>query len=193
VIRAEIRDGEHRPYRAGDIEAATLPVLCIALLKAGYDPEAEVQCFRAGRPDWQIRARTIAAAAMEAAPSDEGSSGIIASGPPQKTHRAASTSLCSRSKGPGKSYDAKAVAWDGPRLRLRASGRVLAALEADAEYRSLVRVRVGPDLVSDLLSLTRAREAAVLLAVRTLNAESKHRQFRKAKGRPLLSAAEARR
>jgi hypothetical protein len=167
VIRAEIRDGEYRPYLVGDLEAATLPRLCIALRKADYDPDADVQCFRARRPDWQIRARTIAAAA-------------------QKTRRAAS-------KRPGKSCDAKAVAWDGPRLSLQTSSRVLAALEAIAEYRSLVQVRVGPDLFSDLLNLTLAREAAVLQAVLTLNAESKHRRFRKAKGRPLSSAAEARR
>jgi hypothetical protein len=76
VIKAEIRDREHRPYRVGDIEAMSLAGLCAALLKAGYPPDAEVQCFRSGRSDWDIRARSIAAAATEAAPSDEGSSGI---------------------------------------------------------------------------------------------------------------------
>jgi hypothetical protein len=69
VIRAEIVDGA---YRIADITAASLRHLCAQLLAAGYDPDASVECYRPGRTEWDIRARSIRAAPLEARTGEEG-------------------------------------------------------------------------------------------------------------------------
>jgi hypothetical protein len=52
----------------------------------------------------------------------------------------------------------------------------------DAEFPTLFGVQVGPDVTTDLLNLSRTREAAVLAAVRVLNTEIvRHRARRRRK------------
>jgi hypothetical protein len=59
--------------------------------------------------------------------------------------------------------------WDGLRLRLGSKrGRILAAVERDANWPKMWRVRHG-DRVSDMANLTRAKDAAILIASSELN------------------------
>jgi hypothetical protein len=62
------------------------------------------------------------------------------------------------------------LTWDGLRLRL-GRGRVLATIEADQWWPRMFRVRVGSAPVSDMVNVSRARDAAVSLALASLNAE----------------------
>jgi hypothetical protein len=68
-------------------------------------------------------------------------------------------------------YDRHDLRWDGNRLRLR-SGRLLATLVADADWDGLWRVRMPDGYVSDMVNLTRAKDAAQLLALASLNASA---------------------
>jgi hypothetical protein len=65
VIRAEIVSPPQREsfYQVDNVTAATLSGLCVKLLAAGFDPEASVECYRPGREAWDIRAKSIRAAA----------------------------------------------------------------------------------------------------------------------------------
>jgi hypothetical protein len=57
--------------------------------------------------------------------------------------------------------------WDGNRLRLH-SGRVLAVVEPDARWSGMWRVRLPNGSLTDLVNMSRARDAAVSLALETL-------------------------
>jgi hypothetical protein len=57
--------------------------------------------------------------------------------------------------------------WDGLTLRL-GRGRVLATVEPDSKYPGMWRVRYGGQL-SDMANLSRAKDAAVSIALSQLN------------------------
>jgi hypothetical protein len=67
-------------------------------------------------------------------------------------------------------YGFSNVRWDGFRLRL-ASGRLLATIEPDAQS-GLYRVRMPNGSLSGLANLSRAKDAAVSLALVELNARA---------------------
>jgi hypothetical protein len=58
--------------------------------------------------------------------------------------------------------------WRGHRLVL-CSGRTLATVERDNEYTALYRARLRNGFVSGILNLTRAKDAAIALALAELN------------------------
>ena len=179
VIRAQINDkNKARPYAVGDIKAASLPKLCAALLAAGYPPDTEVQCFRPGRSEWDIRAKSVRAAATEAVEGDEGTSGGQGAALAETRTRPPRTGLSCPSQMPTRVFNASDIAWHGLQLRLRASNRVLATVKPDAKYPKLFRVHVGPDHVTDLLNRSRAREATMVLALRMLTHEAEHHKRR---------------
>jgi hypothetical protein len=66
-------------------------------------------------------------------------------------------------------YDQHDLRWDGHRLRLH-SGRLLATIVSDQEWVGMWRVRMPDGHVSDMVNLTRAKDAARLLALASLNA-----------------------
>jgi hypothetical protein len=63
VHRCLIIDGADRPYRLGQHVAGTLTGLAQMLLKAGHSGDDEVQCFRPGRREWDIRITSLRRAA----------------------------------------------------------------------------------------------------------------------------------
>jgi hypothetical protein len=65
-------------------------------------------------------------------------------------------------------YGSSALRWDGDRLRLH-SGRVVAAIERDQTWQRMWRVRLPTGHVTDMVNLTRAKDAAVTLALAALN------------------------
>jgi hypothetical protein len=176
VIRAEIIDKNRaRPYSVGDIEAMSLPGLCAALLKAGYPPDAEVQCFHPGRSHWDIRAKSIGAAASEACRNDE-SAGEGVDIPRRETRtRTPSAGLSLPCQTAARVFNVEALIWHG----VRSSNRDLAVIKRDLKYPDLFRVYLTPNRVTDLLNLARAQEAAVDLALATLNREVIHKRSRK--------------
>jgi hypothetical protein len=62
-------------------------------------------------------------------------------------------------------YDMK---WDGLKLHSRA-GRLLATVEPDPEWPLMYRVRPPGGQLTDMLNLTRAKDAAMSLALEALN------------------------
>ncbi|HJT35070.1 MAG TPA: hypothetical protein VJ783_23780 [Pirellulales bacterium] len=66
-------------------------------------------------------------------------------------------------------YCTRDLHWDGNRLRLGRTGRVLATIEPDAAWLGLWRVRVPGGRLSDLVNRTRAKDAALALALAALN------------------------
>ena len=95
--------------------------------------------------------------------------------PPRKASPRASTGLADSSKKLPVAYRAVNLIWDGLNLRLRASERVLAVLKCDPAHPSLYRV-CALDHVSELLNLTRAKDAAVSFALAALNGEAAVKQ-----------------
>jgi hypothetical protein len=174
AVRAEI-DTEGR-YRVGSFAAVTLHRLCVQLLEAGYSPDASVECYRSGRPTWDIRARSIGAAAAEARTEAEGAAREVDTPSPKERTSAAPASQSGPCQTPSPVLTAGNLVWDGLRLRLRSSNRELAVLKPDAEYPSLFRVHIAPDHVTDILNLTRARDAAVGLTLAMLNGEVAHKR-----------------
>ena len=65
-------------------------------------------------------------------------------------------------------YDRHDLRWDGHRLRLR-SGRLLATIVADPDWDGMRRVHMPKGNVSDMVNLTRAKDAALSLALASLN------------------------
>jgi hypothetical protein len=62
------------------------------------------------------------------------------------------------------------LAWDGRKLRLGSKhGRVLAAVEPDSKSPGMWRVRHGTKL-TDMVNLSRAKDAAISIALAELNA-----------------------
>jgi hypothetical protein len=65
---------------------------------------------------------------------------------------------------------ARHLTWDGLTLRLKRNQVPLATLEPDAEWPALYRIRLaGDDRPSDMVNLTRAKDAAVVLALKAIN------------------------
>jgi hypothetical protein len=60
------------------------------------------------------------------------------------------------------------VKWDGLKLRSR-TGRLLAMVEPDPEWPLMYRVRLPDGHLTDMLNLTRAKDAAKYLALEALN------------------------
>jgi hypothetical protein len=178
IIRAEIVNKQSQPYQVGDIKAATLTGLCIALLKAGYPPDAEVQCFRPGKAAWDIRAKSIGAAAQEASGRDEGLPSAPGRACPERRTQTPRMSLTGLSQNGAPIFKPKNLIWHGLRLRLQSSNRDLCVVGRDVEYPELFRVHFV-DHISDLLNLSRAKDAAVRLALSILNQEAAHKQTRK--------------
>ena len=58
--------------------------------------------------------------------------------------------------------------WDGDRLCLH-SGRLLATVEPDQKWNGMWRVRLPDGFLSDMVNRTRARDAAISLALGALN------------------------
>jgi hypothetical protein len=65
------------------------------------------------------------------------------------------------------------IKWDGLRLRLRTGGRLLATVEEDADWVGMYRVRLPGGYVTDMANLTRAKDAAIGLALNKLNSQEK--------------------
>lgn len=101
--------------------------------------------------------------------------------PPQTTHPAPSLSDGGGADKASRVFKADNLMWDGMRLRLRTSERVLAVLRRDVEYPTLWRAHVGCDHITDLVNLTRAKDAAMCLAIAMLNGEVAIKQSRKLK------------
>jgi hypothetical protein len=59
--------------------------------------------------------------------------------------------------------------WHGDRLLLRAGRRLLSAIEPDSEWPGMWRVRLPDGYLSDMANRTRAKDAAQLVALATLN------------------------
>jgi hypothetical protein len=68
-------------------------------------------------------------------------------------------------------YDRHDLRCDGYRLRLH-SGRLLATIVPDPGWDGMWRVRMPDGHVSDMVNLTRAKDAARLLALASLNAST---------------------
>jgi hypothetical protein len=69
----------------------------------------------------------------------------------------------------GPSYTKDCLTWHGDRLLLCAGWRLLAAVEPDSEWPGMWRVRLPDGDLSDMANRTRAKDAAQLLALATLN------------------------
>jgi hypothetical protein len=69
----------------------------------------------------------------------------------------------------GPSYTEDCLTWHGDQLLLRAGRRLLAAVERDSEWPGMWRVRLLNGDLSDMANRTRAKDAAQLLALATLN------------------------
>jgi hypothetical protein len=67
-------------------------------------------------------------------------------------------------------YSVKELVWDGLTLRL-GTGRVLATVEPDAKWPRMYRVH-HDDKVSDIVNLTRAKDAAKSIALSQLSSEA---------------------
>ena len=64
--------------------------------------------------------------------------------------------------------------WDGLRLRLK-TGRLLATVEPDAKWPKMYRVRLSNGHLTDMMNLTRAKDAALSLAMDALNDNAQRR------------------
>ena len=71
----------------------------------------------------------------------------------------------------GHCFGRNELVWDGLQLRLGSkAGRVMATLEPDASSAGMWRVRFGGEL-SDMVNLSRAKDAAASMVLRELNAD----------------------
>jgi hypothetical protein len=78
-----------------------------------------------------------------------------------------SKQLLSWPTGPSSTKDC--LMWHGDRLLLRAGRRLLSAIEPDSEWPGMWRARLPDGHLSDMTNRTRAKDAAQLLALATLN------------------------
>jgi hypothetical protein len=65
-------------------------------------------------------------------------------------------------------YGHQDLHWEGHRLRL-VTGRLLATVEPDGHWVGMYRVRFRDGHLTDMVNLTRAKDAAVSLALADLN------------------------
>jgi hypothetical protein len=63
--------------------------------------------------------------------------------------------------------------WDGMTLRQRKGGRVMATIEPDSTWPGMWRVRMPDGHLTDMVNLTRAKDAAQSLALAVLNQNNK--------------------
>jgi hypothetical protein len=70
-------------------------------------------------------------------------------------------------------YRSRDLKWDGRQLRLK-TGRLLATVEPDGTWVGMFRVRLPDDRVTDMVNLTRAKDAAIALALADLNHAVSH-------------------
>jgi hypothetical protein len=61
--------------------------------------------------------------------------------------------------------------WDGLQLRLK-SGRLLATVEPDPKWPKMYRVRLPNGHLTDMVNLSRAKDAAMSLAMAVLNGDA---------------------
>ena len=67
-------------------------------------------------------------------------------------------------------YERPDLIWNGRRLRLFSrSGRVLASIEPDRAWPGMWRVRLPDGHLTDMVNLSRAKDAAASHALATLN------------------------
>ena len=69
----------------------------------------------------------------------------------------------------GHCFGGHELVWDG--LKLRLGARVMATIEPDANWPGMWRVRFG-GMLSDMANLSRAKDAAISIVLRGLNANS---------------------
>ncbi len=67
-------------------------------------------------------------------------------------------------------YDRHDLKWDSDQLRL-VTGRLLATVERDSKWPSMWRVRLPDGYLTDMVNKTRAKDAAIVLALNRLNAQ----------------------
>ena len=65
-------------------------------------------------------------------------------------------------------YGFQDIRWEGHRLRL-STGRLLATVEPDAQWVGMYRVRLPNGQLTDMVNLSRAKDAAIALALTNLN------------------------
>ena len=70
-----------------------------------------------------------------------------------------------------KYHDMNLLRWDGLNLRLK-TGRLLAVVEPDAKYPGMYRVRTKDGHLTDMVNLSRAKDAARSLAMASLNRDA---------------------
>jgi hypothetical protein len=67
-------------------------------------------------------------------------------------------------------YDRRNLIWDGNHLRLLSiRGRVLAGIETDQTWPRMWRVRLPDGYLTDMVNLSRAKDAAASRALAALN------------------------
>jgi hypothetical protein len=66
-------------------------------------------------------------------------------------------------------YGCQDIRWEGHQLRLL-TGRLLATVEPDRQWAGMYRVQFRDGHLTDMVNLTRAKDAAVSLALSDLNA-----------------------
>ena len=74
-----------------------------------------------------------------------------------------------RSPKSGHCFGRNDLVWDG--LKLKLGARVMATIEPDANWPGMWRVRFG-GMLSDMANLSRAKDAAISIVLRGLNANS---------------------
>jgi hypothetical protein len=84
--------------------------------------------------------------------------------------------------------DRQDLKWDGLKLRLK-SGRLLATVEPDAKWPKMYRVRLPDGHVTDMVNLSRAKDAAMELTINRLN-KRRHAALDRGYVRQNLEAAE---
>ena len=82
-------------------------------------------------------------------------------------------------------YGRQDIKWDGPRLRL-CTGRLLATVESDGTLAGMYRARLAGRHLTDMVNLSRAKDAAISLALSKLNG-----QETSAEASPMRSFSEA--
>jgi hypothetical protein len=65
-------------------------------------------------------------------------------------------------------YGLQDIRWEGHRLRLL-TGRLLATVEPDSQWAGMYRVRFRDGHLTDMVNLSRAKDAAITLALTNLN------------------------
>ena len=68
----------------------------------------------------------------------------------------------------GHIYSRVDLKWDGLRLRLK-TGRLLATVEPDGKWPAMYRARLPNGHLTDMVNLTRAKDATIALACTELN------------------------